>query len=125
MKSYFKYFENKRDDWFIVSRQDIFSTTFELKGDEILLENRSFRFEVGVYFANVLNTEFSSETITLEEMYKIVSKLYGKNANKMMTMTRHPTKNKFTRKLLTVLERTHSTSSKPNSKTKTAKTKKR
>jgi hypothetical protein len=96
MLSYFKYFEQKREDWLMVSKFDVFSTTFDLKNDEILLENRAFRFEIALFLQNELDSNMAEEeTLTVRDMYKIVNKFYGKNINKMMNIARRSKKKRI------------------------------
>ena len=83
VQSYFKYFEDPNDetenDWFIVSRIDAFSTTFELKNDDILLENRYFRHEVEYLFNLLLGSKISKGIITVKDMYHILHKMQMTN----------------------------------------------
>lgn len=83
VQSYFKYFEDPNDetenDWFIVSRIDAFSTTFELKNDDILLENRYFRHEVEYLFNLLFGSKISKGIITIKDMYHILHKMQMTN----------------------------------------------
>jgi hypothetical protein len=98
MKSYFKYLDNKEEDWLKAKKFDVFSTTFDLKNDEILLENRSFRYAVELYLRNTVNFKVTKDALTVKDMHKIVNALYGKSIKRMMTLSRHPTKDRLTRK---------------------------
>jgi hypothetical protein len=99
MKSYFEHMEQKDEDWLKAKKFDVFSTTFDLTNDEILLENRSFRFAIEIYLRNKTNINISKDVITVKDMHKIVTALYGKKSIKrMMTLTRHPKKSILTRK---------------------------
>jgi len=105
LQSYFKYMETKNIDWLKEDGHDAYSTTFPLTGDNVLMENRAFKLELTLYLQNVLDAKFTKEMLTVKDMHKIVNKLYGtKNVKKLMTLTRHPTKNKLTKKTPAVLE---------------------
>uniref|UniRef100_A0A6C0B216 Uncharacterized protein n=1 Tax=viral metagenome TaxID=1070528 RepID=A0A6C0B216_9ZZZZ len=99
MKSYFEYMERKEEDWLKAKKLDVFSTTFELKNDEILLENRSFRFAIELYLRNKTNVTVTKDALTVKDMHKIVTALYGKKSIKrMMTLSKHPSKQTLTKK---------------------------
>jgi hypothetical protein len=103
LSSYFHYFENPASaiylDWFLASERDAFSTTFPIKNDEILLENRYFKDEVGLLLKNRVNKNIHGTQLNIREMHQLVSALYGeKNAKKMMTLEMNPQTHKFTRK---------------------------
>jgi hypothetical protein len=66
--------------------------------DHILVENRFFRFEIGVWLRNTVDKNFSKDTLKLKEMLDIVNKLYGPNIKKMINLVHNPIKNKLTRK---------------------------
>jgi len=103
LPSYFKHFEDPKtitsqSDWLTDSKIDLFSTTFPLDSDNILVENRFFRFEIGVWLRNTVDKRFSKDTLKLKEMMDIVNKLYGPNIKKMINLVYNPIKNKLTRK---------------------------
>lgn len=103
LKSYFEFFEKKNDDWLDVSKLDAFSTTFDLTSDEILLENRSFRFALEIYLRNVTKLNVTKDALSVNDMHKIVNTLYNKKSIKrMMTLSRHPSKKILTRKVKSV-----------------------
>jgi hypothetical protein len=100
--SYFKHFEKppaKHDnDWLIESKIDAYSTTFALTGDDIMVENRSFRYSLGLFLRNMVDKKLSKDTISVREMHKIVNALYGQKLKKMINLEVNPLKNKLTRK---------------------------
>jgi len=100
--SYFKHFEkppSKHDnDWLIESKIDAYSTTFALTGDDIMVENRSFRYSLGLFLRNMVDKKLSKDTISVREMHKIVNALYGQKLKKMINLEVNPLKNKLTRK---------------------------
>jgi hypothetical protein len=103
LSSYFKHFEDPKTitsqlDWLTEAKIDSFSTTFPLVSDHILVENRFFRFEIGVWLRNTVDKNFSKDTLKLKEMLDIVNKLYGPNIKKMINLVHNPIKNKLTRK---------------------------
>lgn len=103
LPSYFKHFEDPKTitsqlDWLTEAKIDSFSTTFPLVSDHILIENRFFRFEIGMWLRNTVDKNFSKDTLKLKEMLDIVNKLYGPNIKKMMNLVHNPIKNKLTRK---------------------------
>ena len=100
--SYFKHFEkppgDHNNDWLIESEIDVYSTTFDLTGDDIMIENRSFRYLIGLYLKNLVDKKVSDEAINLREMHRIVNALYGENLKKMTNLELNPIKNKLTKK---------------------------
>jgi hypothetical protein len=98
MKSYFRYLDKKDEDWLRAKKHDVYSTTFDLTNDEILLENRSFRYAIELYLRNTVNFKITKDALTVKDMHKIVNALYGKSIKRMMTLSRHPTKDRLTRK---------------------------
>jgi hypothetical protein len=103
LSSYFRHFEtpklkNLPYDWLMANKIDAFSSTFELKNDEILVENRFFRFEIGLWLRNTVEPKLSKDTLKLNEMAFIVNRLYGKNIKKMMNLEKNPFKNRLTRR---------------------------
>lgn len=101
--SYFKHFENPikgEEDWLIHSGADSFSTRFDLKGDEIFLENRLFKDEVEVLLRNMINLKIKDGLLTVDAMNSLVKKLYGsKNIKHMMTLKRSPSKKSLSKKV--------------------------
>ena len=106
--SYFKYFEDPVDaseefkpehDWLIVSKKDTYSTTFELKNDEILLENRLFRYEIE-YVLNMLIGAPSNEGIVtiggMRDIVKHIDRKYNLGIENKMMFTKRPFKAQFT-----------------------------
>jgi hypothetical protein len=100
--SYFKHFEKPtkdEHDWLISSGVDGFSTRFELKGDEILLENRVFKDEITILLQNEINLKMKNGLLTVNDMQKLVKKLYGsKNLKHMMKSKRTTHKKSATKK---------------------------
>jgi hypothetical protein len=100
--SYFKHFEEQHEkhdnDWLKEEKIDTFSTTFDLTGDEILVENRSFRFALGLFLRNTVDKKLSRDTITVREMHKVVNALYGSKVKNMMNLEYNPYKKKLSRK---------------------------
>ena len=94
--SYFKYFENPtkvENDWLVESGIDAFSTRFELKGDEILLENRLFKDEIALLLHNKIDLKIKDGLLTVDGMRSLVKKLYGsKNLKHMLTAKRSHSK---------------------------------
>jgi hypothetical protein len=138
--SYFKYFEDPvtkkkgdRDyetsnDWFVDSGIDVYSTTFELKNDEVLLENRYFRFEIGLWLRNNVSRDIHTDELSVREMYMLVNSLYGKNSKNMMNLELDPKSHKLTKKCKEGFKRNRSfecVKTKKTPKTKKTKTVKR
>lgn len=106
LSSYFKHFEdpktsNSLNDWLMESMIDSFSSTFALKSDEMLVENRFFRYEIGLWLRNTVDPKLSKDTLKVREMFSIVNKLYGPNIKKMMNLEKNPIKNKLSKKCKT------------------------
>jgi hypothetical protein len=106
LPSYFKHFEdpktsNSLRDWLMESMIDSFSSTFALKSDEMLVENRFFRYEIGLWLRNTVDPKLSKDTLKVKEMFSIVNKLYGPNIKKMMNLEKNPIKNKLSKKCKT------------------------
>jgi hypothetical protein len=133
--SYFKHFEDPKTslsmpDWLMDSKIDAYSSTFDLLSDEILVENRFFRFELGVWLRNAVDKHYSNSTLKVKDMLSIVNKLYGPNFKKMMNLELNPLKKRLTRKCkpgyyrsldfkcLKQKSRTKKTQAKPKSSTK-------
>jgi hypothetical protein len=102
ISSYFRHFENSpanaADDWFLASRLDVFSTTFELTNDEMLVEDRYFKAEIGVWLRNHVDKGIHNQYITLKDMYKFAEKFLGENVKKLMTLEQKPNSQKLTKK---------------------------
>ena len=101
--SYLKYFEKPKSkstsDWLIAARIDSYSTTYDIKEDYILLENRFFRYEIGLLLRNTLSKDLSKEgTMTIKEMLFVVNALYGKKKKNLINLEKNPYKNKLTKK---------------------------
>jgi len=103
LPSYFKHFEDPKTDdsypdWLMEAKIDSYSSTFNLVSDQMLVENRFFRFEIGLWLREMVDPKISKEYLKLKEMILIVNRLYGANIKKMMNLERNPLKNKLTRK---------------------------
>ena len=100
--SYFKHFEEQDEkhieDWLREEKIDTYTTTFDLTGDEILVENRSFRFALGLFLRNTVDKKVSKDTMTVREMHKVVNALYGAKVKNMMNLEYNPYKKKLSRK---------------------------
>lgn len=125
MISYFKYLESKESDWLRDAKYDVFSTTFELKSDEVLLENRYFLYEINFYLKNNTTSKFSERNLTFRNMHSIVNNFYGSKMKNMMTLTKHPSKQRVTRRSKSHLSRSSKMTAKvgPTSKHRTLKSK--
>uniref|UniRef100_A0A6C0B923 Uncharacterized protein n=1 Tax=viral metagenome TaxID=1070528 RepID=A0A6C0B923_9ZZZZ len=95
MVSYFKRLE-KGEDWLKESGWDVFSTNFDLKNDEVLLENRFFMYEINLFLKNHVKGSFRERDLTLHNLASIVNHFYGTKMKKMMTLTAHPSKGTLT-----------------------------
>lgn len=103
LSSYFDYLEtasqDEEDDWFIAAKLDIFSTTFDLKDDKILLENRFFAKEFILFAKNTLSPKYSGNSMTLNDMVKMVNKYYEPSKmTKMINVEYNPIKQKLVKK---------------------------
>jgi len=110
LRSYLIYFEDpvtkkkgdrdykSENDWFFDSGLDVYSTTFELKNDEVLIENRYFRYAISLWLRNTISREIHTDGFSIREMYMLVNSLYGKQAKKLMNLELDPTSHKFTKK---------------------------
>jgi len=125
MISYFKYLESKESDWLRDAKYDVFSTTFELKSDEVLLENRYFLYEINFYLKNNTTSKFSERNLTFRNMHSIVNNFYGSKMKNMMTLSKHPSKQRVTRRSKSQLSRSSKMTAKvgPTSKHHTLKSK--
>lgn len=106
LSSYFKHFEDPKTssslrDWLMESKIDSFSSTFALNSDEMLVENRFFRYEIGLWLRNTVDPKLSKDTLKVKEMFSIVNKLYGPNIKKLMNLEKNPVKNKLSKKCKT------------------------
>jgi hypothetical protein len=98
--SYFEYFEDRNDDddedWFVQKKLDIYSTTFDLTDDKILMENRFFANEFKLFTNNILGLKLKENYMTLNDMLFMINKLYdAKKMEKMINMERNPFKKKL------------------------------
>jgi len=102
--SYFKFMEEKEEDWLRESKYDVFSTSFPLEKDEVLIENRYFSHEVVFYLRNMVdkniskNKTYGERTLSVREMHNVVYALYGDKLNQMMNLEADPYKKRLTRK---------------------------
>jgi hypothetical protein len=99
--SYFKHIEEEEADWFVASKLDVYSTTFDLKNDKIMLENRFFGPEMVLYLRNQVDRKINKEGhngITINDMYRAVSALYGDNAKHMINLKLDPKTKKLVKR---------------------------
>lgn len=86
--SYFKYLEEKHEDWFYNEQYDQFSTIFDIKTDIILIEHRVFHIQLNSYLKNFIDNKIIDEHgknyLFLDEMKRIVAKSYEKTKIKEM-----------------------------------------
>jgi hypothetical protein len=96
--SYFRYFETNGVDWFKENDYDVFSTSFSLDNDEILIENRWFRYSISLYLRNVVDPKLP-DLLRVKDMMKVVNKIYPiEKIRKMNTFEFDPYKKKLSRK---------------------------
>jgi hypothetical protein len=99
--SYFRYFETNGVDWLKESNYDLFSTSFPLDNDEVLIENRWFRYSMSLYLRNTVDPKLP-ELLRVKDMVKIVNKLYPiDKIRKMRNLEWDPYKKKLSRKCKT------------------------
>lgn len=103
LSSYFEFFEKPLKseyvgEWFIYSKKDVFSTTFDIKNDTILLENRYFKDEVGLWLRNNVNSKIHATQLNVREMYQLVSTLYGENIKQLTNLEMNIKEKKLTKK---------------------------
>jgi hypothetical protein len=103
LSSYFDHFEtadeNEENDWFIVAKIDIFSTTFDLTDDKILLENRYFANEFILFAKNTLSSKYKGNSFSLNDMIKMVNKYYEPSKiQKMINVEYNPIKKKIVKR---------------------------
>lgn len=103
LSSYFDYLEtaskDEEDDWFVAAKLDIFSTTFDLTDDKILLENRYFAKEFILFAKNMLSPKYSGNYMTLSDMAKMINKYYEPSKiEKMINVEYNPIKRKIVKK---------------------------
>jgi hypothetical protein len=101
--SYFHYFEDpakkNENDWLVESNIDAFTTTFDLKNHEILLESRYFKAEIGVWLRNKVDPKIPNLFLTVKDMYTFVNAFYSKkNVNKLMNLEMDVNTHKLTKK---------------------------
>jgi hypothetical protein len=111
LSSYFEFFEKPLDseyvpEWFIYSKTDVFSTTFDIKNDIILLENRYFKDEVGLWLRNHVNSKIHGTQLNIREMYQLVSALYGENIKQLKNLEMNMKEKKLTKKCKPGFKRT-------------------
>ena len=96
--SYFRYFETNGVDWFKENDYDVFSTSFSLDNDEILIENRWFRYSISLYLRNMVDPKLP-DLLRVKDMMKVVNKIYPiEKIRKMNTFEFDPYKKKLSRK---------------------------
>lgn len=71
---------------------------FDLKNDEVLIENRYFRFEIGLWLRNNVSRDIHADELSVREMFMLVNSLYGKNNKKLITLEESPSSHKLTKK---------------------------
>jgi hypothetical protein len=103
LSSYFDYFETatdeESDDWFIQANLDVYSTTFDLTDDKILLENRYFSQEFILFAKNELSTKYKGNWMTFGNMIKMVNKYYEPSkVAKMTNIEYNPIKRKIVKR---------------------------
>jgi hypothetical protein len=99
VKSYFKYLETKNEDWLKDAKYDTYSTSFSLDGDEILIENRWFRYMISSYLRNKVDSKIPDTYLSLNDMLKITGKIYPRDKiKKMRTLEWNPYKEKLSKK---------------------------
>jgi hypothetical protein len=97
--SYFKYLETNDEDWLTTAKYDVFSTSFSLDGDIILIENRWFRYAISLYLRNVVDAKISDDFLRVKDMLNVVNKLYPvEKIRKMITLEMDPYKKKLVKK---------------------------
>jgi len=99
VKSYFKYLESNEEDWLKDAEYDKFSTSYSLTGDEVLIENRWFRYAISLYLRNNIDPTINADYLKIKEMLKIINKVYPiEKVRKMNTLEWNPYKKKISRK---------------------------
>jgi hypothetical protein len=99
MHSYFKHMEVKSSDWLKEAKHDNYSTTFDLTGDIVLTEARSFRYWINLYLKNKMNPKINSDGIlSVRNMHEVVYAFYGDKIRGMMNLKKHDTNKRLTRK---------------------------
>jgi hypothetical protein len=98
--SYFDHFEKKEADWLFESKYDIYSTQFDIKNNEVLIEDRQFQYAMALYLRNIVGGGKlgKSNAISLGNMLTIVNKLYGEKKYHLMNLEYNPKKRKLTRR---------------------------
>jgi hypothetical protein len=99
LSSYFTHFEDPKDpendnDWLLAGRIDTVTTTFELKKDTILLENRYFKDEVGLWLKNNVDPRIHASQLNIREMFQLVSRLYPESKIKKTANLKWDVENK-------------------------------
>ena len=88
INSYFKYLEENDEDWLFNAGYDMYSTTFDMKSDIILIEHRIFHIQLITYLKyfvdkRIIDTH-KKNYLYLDEIKRMVSKLYDKTKIKNM-----------------------------------------
>jgi len=97
--SYIEYIEERNSDWLVDNGYDVYSTTFPLNNDEILIENRNFLKELILHMYNmkVIENDEDKVSFTLGELLKLIEfqqqKKITKNKSKSKKIKKS-TKNK-------------------------------
>jgi hypothetical protein len=127
MISYFKYLETKESDWLKDEKYDVFSTSFDLKSDEVLLENRYFMYEINFFLKNNTNSKFAARDLTFHNLRSIVNHFYTSKMESMITLTRNPRNQRITQRSKLEASRKKKTIAKvgPTSKYRTVKSRSR
>lgn len=99
VKTYFRYLESNKEDWLREAQYDKFSTSFDIVNDEILIENRWFRYAISLYLRNNIDPNIHSDYLKVKDMIKIVSKAYPiEKIKKMKNFEWSPIKKKIIKK---------------------------
>lgn len=99
VKSYFKYLETNEEDWLKDAGYDKFSTSFSLDKDEILIENRWFRYAISLYLRNNIDPNIHADYLTVKDMLKVINKVYPiEKIKKMRNFEWNPIKKKISKK---------------------------
>jgi hypothetical protein len=101
LASYFKQIEEDDEDWFVSAKYDVYSTTFDLTNDKIMLENRFFAQEILLYLRNQVDRKISKaghNGVSLNDMHRIVVSLYGDKISHMMNLKLDPKTNRLIKK---------------------------
>lgn len=103
LSSYFSFFENPSqesifdNDWFLESRKDTVSTTFDIVKHTLLIENRYFKDEVGLWMRNNIDSRLHSSFMNVRAMNKLVYLTYA-SKKKLENMEENPKLKRMTKK---------------------------